>query len=322
MRFSMEEQLHRLAWMFLFAAVASIIVVFIWPQYGIDQASVTIRGNIGTWWQGIYHQKAVLGRHMSLATLIFFFLLHQQHWKWIIRFGFVSCLLLLYLTSSRTAQAALIVSLASLPFIILLRRRWHFTLTIPLLIVSLAMVALGIFLFIELIPVVTAFLGRSPTLTGRTILWSDVIRMIQEKPLLGYGLSGFWLGWDGPSARVWLYRTWLPRYAHNGFMDLTLQLGIVGLAFFLYHFLRTSYYSLCWNQRYHNLHDLWPLCFLVYMVVTNIADTSILSRNNLMWILYLSLTLTMIIHQRQPEIPKNGESILPELQTNLAAPST
>jgi len=37
-------------------------------------------------------------------------------------------------------------------------------------------------------------LGRSSDLTGRTELWSAVTDAMLERPVLGYGFSGFWKG--------------------------------------------------------------------------------------------------------------------------------
>jgi O-antigen ligase len=72
--------------------------------------------------------------------------------------------------------------------------------------------------------------GKDPTLTGRLPLWRTVFLSIQERPLLGYGYGAFWRGWAGPSARVWTLHLWEPPHAHNGYLDLWLDLGLVGLA--------------------------------------------------------------------------------------------
>ena len=77
-----------------------------------------------------------------------------------------------------------------------------------------------------------ALLGRDATLSGRTGLWDAVLAAISMKPLLGYGYESFWNGLAGPSASVVAAVHWIPPHAHNGFLDLWLDLGALGLLIF------------------------------------------------------------------------------------------
>jgi O-antigen ligase len=69
------------------------------------------------------------------------------------------------------------------------------------------------------------------TLTGRTPLWTELLRYAADRPWVGYGFGAFWntdympaiaavVGWNAPSG-------------HNGFLDEVLATGIVGLVLFL-----------------------------------------------------------------------------------------
>jgi len=74
--------------------------------------------------------------------------------------------------------------------------------------------------------VITA-LGRDMTFTGRVDIWSDAISMARN-PLVGSGYESFWLGdraqrmWDVYSSRL--------NQAHNGYIEIYLNLGIIGAA--------------------------------------------------------------------------------------------
>jgi exopolysaccharide production protein ExoQ len=71
-------------------------------------------------------------------------------------------------------------------------------------------------------------LGRNPSLTGRTEIWAAVISMAPN-PLVGAGFESFWLS---PSVHGRLWQLWpgLPlNEAHNGYIELYLNLGWVGL---------------------------------------------------------------------------------------------
>jgi O-antigen ligase len=67
-----------------------------------------------------------------------------------------------------------------------------------------------------------------PTFTGRTDIWRFVIAHIAERPFTGYGFSTFWLTEDvvyGFKDVGWVSSV---STAHNGYLDLALQLGIPG----------------------------------------------------------------------------------------------
>jgi O-antigen ligase len=80
-------------------------------------------------------------------------------------------------------------------------------------------------------------LGRDPTLTGRTEMWKELMNF-DINPVLGAGFDGYWEGerldimWD----RHW----WKPNQAHNGYIEIYLDLGLMGL-FLLIGVLATTY---------------------------------------------------------------------------------
>ena len=69
-------------------------------------------------------------------------------------------------------------------------------------------------------------MGRDATLTGRTLLWEDVSRLNQSL-VLGTGFESFWLGdrLDFFLETYW----WRPNQAHNGYLEIFVNLGAVGL---------------------------------------------------------------------------------------------
>lgn len=69
-------------------------------------------------------------------------------------------------------------------------------------------------------------LGRDPTLTGRTELWERILRMA-DNPLLGSGYESFWLG--SRLEALWNVYWWRPTQAHNGFIEIYLNLGWIGI---------------------------------------------------------------------------------------------
>jgi exopolysaccharide production protein ExoQ len=69
-------------------------------------------------------------------------------------------------------------------------------------------------------------LGRDTTFTGRTDLWSEVLEMTTN-PLFGAGYESFWLG--ERLETLWALHWWKPTEAHNGYLEVYINLGVSGL---------------------------------------------------------------------------------------------
>jgi len=69
-------------------------------------------------------------------------------------------------------------------------------------------------------------LGRDPTLTGRTELWGQVLKLTPN-PVLGTGFESFWLG--ERLEKLWSIYWWHPNESHNGYLEVYLNLGWIGV---------------------------------------------------------------------------------------------
>lgn len=69
--------------------------------------------------------------------------------------------------------------------------------------------------------------GRDPSLSGRDELWKEVLVQGLETPVFGNGYGAFW--YEGRGREI--VGTWNPRQAHNAYVDVFVDLGVVGVAF-------------------------------------------------------------------------------------------
>ena len=74
---------------------------------------------------------------------------------------------------------------------------------------------------------VAEVLGRDTTLTGRTSLWAELLRSDVDR-LFGAGFESFWLG--ERVEQFWRKYWWHPNQAHNGYLEIFLNLGWIGVA--------------------------------------------------------------------------------------------
>ena len=287
-RYEPKEQLRLLAWALGIAALLSLVFALALPSYGVDD---DIRGG----WQGIYGGgKNALGRIMALSIIVFLLLaLSNRRRRWILWAGFGLSAGLLLLSNSVTSQVSLLIILLLLPLYGALR--WHYALTASFFAFAV-LVGGGVAMWLVAnAETVLGVLGRDLTLTNRTELWPAVIEMIRQRPWLGYGYGAFWLGWAGESAHVWLWNARIGLeavHAHNGFLDLWLNLGLLGVSTFAFGFLLAVRRAVIWVRSTRAAEGLWPLAFLTFMLFYNFTESSILAHGNVFWVLYVAVVLS------------------------------
>ncbi|HEV7742263.1 MAG TPA: O-antigen ligase family protein [Pseudolysinimonas sp.] len=75
-------------------------------------------------------------------------------------------------------------------------------------------------------------LGKSPDLTNRLGIWDTVIGLANERPVAGWGWTGYWAPWADPLGSLVEIKGVHYYQAHNAWIDVYLQLGILGLIVF------------------------------------------------------------------------------------------
>ncbi|WP_353475674.1 O-antigen ligase family protein (plasmid) [Salipiger sp. H15] len=85
----------------------------------------------------------------------------------------------------------------------------------------------------DVIYYVLTLLQKDITLTGRTVLWSEALKLISERPLLGVGYQAFWVQGYGPAETIWRdfgieARTGF--HFHNLYISNAVEIGVVGVA--------------------------------------------------------------------------------------------
>ena len=76
--------------------------------------------------------------------------------------------------------------------------------------------------------IVVQWIGRKPDLTGRPEIWAVVVPMAPNR-LIGAGFESFWLG--PRLLYIWsIFTHMLINEAHNGYIEVYLNLGLVGVA--------------------------------------------------------------------------------------------
>jgi len=157
---------------------------------------------------------------------------------------------------------------------------------------------------------VIELLGKSPTLTDRTVLWEDVLK-VKINPIFGAGFESFWLG--ERFQKFAESRWWQPNQAHNGYLETYLNLGLVGL-FLMVGLLIATF----WKSRRELLKNFefgrFRLGFLAAVVVYNWTEASFKALHPIWFVFYI-----IALDYRQPEFDsfQRTETIRPEEHEKL-----
>lgn len=95
-----------------------------------------------------------------------------------------------------------------------------------------AVIALGVTAAVLLRGTLLGLLGKSDDLTGRLGIWEKVIELAQQRPVVGWGWVSYWMPWADPFTDLAFRNGVRQLQAHNAWLDLWLQLGILGVIVF------------------------------------------------------------------------------------------
>jgi O-antigen ligase len=288
-RFTLRQQVRLLLWMLGLSAILSVLFALGAPGLGIGTGIHT-----GAW-QGIYGQKNALGRLMAMGAVLFWLALSDPHRNKWLAWGFILLsVALVWLSTSVTSMVILLGIVFLAPFYRTLRQR-NTAIVLPLVLGVLILTGLIVVVMLNNAEPLLALVGKNATVSSRIPLWQDVVAEIRQQPWFGYGYNGFWTGAEGEASEIWSHFGWRPDHAHNGYLDMALDLGLIGVGLVLLHLLSTfrSGIALLWRTR--TAEGGWPLAYWTFLVLASLTYSILLSQYVFFWLLYVATTLSMRI---------------------------
>lgn len=149
-------------------------------------------------------------------------------------------------------------------------------------------------------------LGRDTTLSGRTDVWRAVTGTILKRPFLGYGYYAFWQTPSAELTNVLHATNWSFGYAHNGMLEIALQLGLLGVLVFGATLIRaTGDAWFCIRNDMTGRYD-WFVGLIVLTIFYNIDEATVVWPNELLSILYVVACCSLVLarselkHKEEP----------------------
>jgi exopolysaccharide production protein ExoQ len=250
----------------------SIVLIRFFPALGRSYS----RGGAPEW-TGVGTDKNALG---AICMIFGVFLI----WRWIATYSkrkskqrtrsliaigavFAMILYLLFVVDSQTALSCF--GMASILIIVTaLSPRWRKPVPLTSLVAGMVMFCFSI-LILGIGSTLLKLLGRNPTLTGRTEVWQTVLPYAVN-PWIGAGYENFWIG-----ERMELFNRLLGglNQAHNGYIEIYLNIGFIGLAL-LAGIIVTGYRNVLKQFRSDHETASLKVAFFVICLIYNFTEAS------------------------------------------------
>lgn len=277
-RFDWITALRLLGGVWLALMAASLISGLLTPGFGV--MSETHPGA----WSGGWWEKNQLGGHAARATFLFAFLAwrddaHRRLWG----FALVIALALVVLSTSATALLGVLLGLGVLAGASwMLRGKRH---GVVLMWAGLSAVGVLAMVYVAAPGVLLGLIGRDATLTGRTDIWAELMRAISERPWLGHGYMAFWAPDSEP--RYWLAQAvdWNAPSGHNGWLDLAISLGLVGVLVFAIDLTIALFRAV--GQVVDSPVGVFAAGFIAQFLLFAMSESLIAQQNSILWASYV-----------------------------------
>jgi len=134
-------------------------------------------------------------------------------------------------------------------------------------------------------PAALEAIGRNPSLTDRTLIWSQVVKLVPNR-WIGSGYASFWLGGRLETMILNVTHHWVPNQAHNGYLEIYANLGWIGVA--LLSFVLFGGY---WRVVHRFARDVPAshllLSYFLVGLVSNITEASFFRIAIPVWLFFL-----------------------------------
>lgn len=291
--FDVSGALRLILYASLIAVTVSVIYVLAQPDLAIHHIE-----HPGAW-RGIFIHKNRLGRS-ALFGLCSLLLLHlgghlRRPFTYLVLGGCFWSVILLSQSASATVIGGA-VTIGYLGYRLASREALrHRTTLLAMTIYAGVFAALG---GPWLVNYVLTTLGRDITLTGRVPYWRQLVSVTSESRWLeGFGYGVFFDRFPQGEAIV----GWTSGHAHNGFVQVYVDLGMVGLALLLLTLLTTI--SVAWRGQRGAQSAVLPIALVLLVTITNLPVSELVDHEGLSWLL-----LVFAVHATSNLRHRRGQS--------------
>lgn len=275
----------------LLMAAGSLVMVFAFPSIGVHQFD-----NAGLW-RGLWYEKNQMGAVMVIgATAAVACLASPDPRRLLPAIALGLATILVFATQSKTSLLCLIVGVGLVAGFWALRRGGA-AFSVAAVWVVVVLTGLAIWTWDTHSVAVLEALGKDPSLTGRTEIWGSLMRKVADEPWTGYGYGAFWgrVGESVPADWVRKETGWTVPSAHNGWIDLLVQLGWPGAVLVGVLMAATALVSILRCMGSGAREGWWALGFLGAFFVLSLSESILVQHQSLPWVLFLAVLTRAVL---------------------------
>jgi exopolysaccharide production protein ExoQ len=279
--FSERQQMELVIVTGVCVVAVSIALALFWPRFGIDHQL-----HKGAW-QGMFTQKNVCAGVTLFLLTPALAISPRGRYALALRAVYTAfCLLLIFMTQSRTGWA---ITAIYLLFMCGLRMLGKFSRKdlLPLIGVMFSLIAGAVVVAMQYPLPFLSILSRSESISGRSQIWSAIVASILRHPIGGYGFDAFWSLLHGEASNIFASTGWVVTGAHNGFLNVGLELGLVGLVLVAATFVRAFCDAGIAFHPGRSTYVDWCVGIVFLTLIYNLDERTIMATQYLLWILYI-----------------------------------
>lgn len=293
LRFDIGELLELLCRVVAIVVIASFMVAALEPSLGLDSEGR---------FRGVFAHKNIFGLFAALGLLALLARLMQGGTRRVLTlYAFVAagCVIGLALARSVAPLAALAFGLALLFW--LRRSRANSPLAVVTVLSVAGVLGLVLPLLVRELGMLASLLGRSTDFSSRDQVWMFSIELFTRNPWLGYGYDTFW---NGPAGVLFMRWSGFPvPHAHNGYLQLALDTGTVGVAVLLSALAVLLFRATRLLEAAERVPMAWLLAFVGLYLVSSIVETHLWSGNDLVTALFVYAVVRVNVLTNQAASP-------------------
>lgn len=275
-----NETINNFWIIFSFISILNLFFIKFYPQYSIqvDETRYSIA------YRGIFGHRNYLGLYSNISTLFCLYKLYEFK-----KFDRVIALFILFMNFYLIflSKSATSLSLFFLIIIIFSLQKFYKSNKFFLQCIFIILLFNFCILFLQndfINRIIVEKLQRDITFTGRTYIWEYVINAIKNRFLFGYGLNAFWGDNNYSAYYVRSIMNAQIAHAHNGYLDIFLNIGLVG--FIVYCFIILSIIK-NYIKKEHNLYLILASTFFLFLWSFNFMESKLLAPYSIIFILQI-----------------------------------
>lgn len=283
-RLSYDGTIRLIAHVTLFAVVFSVVWVFVFPHFAVHQVTDAWpyqKVHAGSW-RGVFAHRTMLGYVAGLAFALIVYYGPFIAPNRFLRFGLGAVSLVCLVMANSGGGFLTAVGVLGLLYFFGAVSRLDPRSRLAVILVTAVFTLIAGFFADTILSAVLELLGKQPDLTGRLPYWLNLLDVLNERPLFGYGYyAGF-----AYEVGIRLAQTTGSNFSstHNGYLSVIASFGYVGLA--------AALFMLAWlgikSIRVIMLAPsqvarfaVFPAVIVVYALGANMIEDSLSSENDL-----------------------------------------